>query len=40
MKPAMIRSIVVLPQPDGPRNVTNSPSATLRSTSRSATLSP
>ena len=26
-KPATIRSVVVLPQPDGPSSVTNSPSA-------------
>ena len=24
-KPAIIRSVVVLPQPEGPKNVTNSP---------------
>jgi hypothetical protein len=31
-KPAISRSIVVLPQPDGPRSVRNSPGATLRLT--------
>ena len=30
-KPAIIRSTVVLPEPDGPSSVTNSPSATSRS---------
>ncbi len=29
-KPAIMRSVVVLPQPDGPRNVTNSPRCTVR----------
>ena len=28
-KPAIMRSIVVLPQPDGPSSVTNSPSANV-----------
>src|SRR5690242_14479266 len=36
-KPAIILSVVVLPQPDGPRNEMNSPFSTLRS--RSATAS-
>src|SRR4029453_16977812 len=31
-KPAIIRSVVVLPEPDGPSIVKNSPSATCRST--------
>src|SRR5882762_10712554 len=38
--PAMIRSVVVLPEPDGPSSVKNSPSPTLRSTSSTATTSP
>ena len=29
-KPAIIRSVVVLPQPDGPRNDTNSPFSAAR----------
>ena len=29
-KPAIMRSVVVLPQPDGPRKVTNSPRFTSR----------
>ena len=32
--PAIIRSSVVLPDPDGPRNTTSSPEATSRLTSR------
>src|SRR3954454_5536838 len=39
-KPAMIRSVVVLPEPDGPSSVKNSPSPTFRSTSSTATTSP
>src|SRR5258705_662610 len=39
-KPAITRSVVVLPDPDGPRSVKNSPSATVRSTSATATTSP
>ena len=35
-KPAIIRSVVVLPQPDGPSSVTSSPGATVRLTSRAA----
>src|SRR5512137_2063562 len=35
-KPAMIRRAVVLPQPDGPRNVTSSPSLTSRLTPSTA----
>ena len=31
MKPAIIRSVVVLPQPDGPSSDTNSPSCSARS---------
>src|SRR5436305_12280171 len=38
--PAIIRSVVVLPQPDGPRRQTTSPAATSRSTSRAATNEP
>ena len=36
----MIRSSVVLPEPDGPSSATNSPVATLRLTSRSAVNAP
>src|SRR5262249_38560912 len=36
-RPARQRSVVVLPQPDGPSRVTNSPCATKRLTSRTAT---
>src|SRR3954469_24554423 len=36
----MIRSSVVLPEPDGPSSASNSPSATLRSTSSSAAKPP
>jgi hypothetical protein len=39
-KPASVRSIVVLPQPDGPRKVTNSRSATDRLMSLSAWKEP
>src|SRR5215475_5194894 len=35
-KPASVRNIVVLPQPDGPSKVMNSRSSTLRSTASSA----
>ena len=35
-KPAIMRSVVVLPQPDGPSSTTNSPSATSSVTSRTA----
>src|SRR5262245_26282137 len=38
--PAMMRSSVVLPQPDGPRKQTNSPCATARSMSSSAVKLP
>ena len=38
--PAMARSRVVLPQPDGPRKQTNSPSAISRVISPSAVKSP
>ena len=38
--PAMIRSSVVLPDPDGPNRATNSPVATLRLTSFSAVNAP
>src|SRR5664280_2191167 len=38
--PAMIRSNVVLPDPDGPSSATNSPVATFRLTSSSALKSP
>src|SRR6476469_624110 len=39
-KPAIIRSVVVLPGPDGPRSVKNSPAPTVRSTLSTATTSP
>ena len=39
-KPAIIRSVVVLPHPDGPRNDTNSPFSTARLKSWTATVSP
>src|SRR6201994_1170645 len=39
-RPATIRNVVVLPHPDGPSNVTNSPSFTRRSTPLTATKSP
>jgi hypothetical protein len=38
-RPATLRSVVVLPQPDGPRRVKNSPSATCSATSRTANAS-
>ncbi len=38
--PAIIRSVVVLPQPDGPRNDTNSPRATSRLKSATAATPP
>src|SRR5258706_2813484 len=38
--PAMMRSSVVLPHPDGPRKQTNSPCATSRRMSRSAVKAP
>src|ERR1051326_7627196 len=37
MKPAIMRKVVVLPQPEGPSSTTNSPSAT--SSDRSSTAS-
>src|SRR5258708_5815278 len=39
-KPAIIRSMVVLPQPDGPSSVQNSPSPTANDASESAATSP
>ena len=39
-KPAIIRSVVVLPEPDGPSIVKNSPRAISRSTPSTATTSP
>ena len=39
-KPAIILSSVVLPQPDGPSSVTNSPFLNDRSTSRTTVLLP
>src|SRR5579862_3919165 len=38
-KPAMMRSVVVFPEPDGPSSVKNSPSPTFRSTFSTATTS-
>src|SRR3954468_2319743 len=38
--PAIIRSVVVLPDPDGPSSVKNSPAPTVRSTLSTATTSP
>ena len=39
-RPAMIRSKVVLPEPEGPNRATSSPLATVRLTSRRAVNSP
>ena len=39
-KPAIRRSVVVLPEPDGPSMVKNSPRRTSRSTESTATTSP
>src|ERR1700709_819070 len=39
-RPASMRNVVVLPQPDGPSSVRNSPSLTRRSTSLTAAKSP
>src|SRR3954470_11947762 len=39
-KPAMTRSVVVLPEPDGPSSVKNSPTAMSRSRFSIATISP
>src|SRR3546814_496768 len=40
MKPPIMRRIVVLPQPDGPRNEKNSPPRTSSATSRTAVTPP
>ena len=40
MKPVMVRRVVVLPQPDGPRKVKNSPSLTWTLMSCRAVKSP
>src|SRR3546814_15421773 len=40
MKPATILSVVVLPQPEGPRRDTNSPSASSRSRRSTAVKAP
>ncbi len=40
MNPAIIRSVVVLPQPDGPSSDTNSPSCNVRLTSWTAAVVP
>src|SRR5260370_26559680 len=39
-RPAIIRRVVVLPQPDGPRRQKNSPLATVKLESSTATKSP
>jgi hypothetical protein len=39
-KPATMRSVVVFPQPDGPKNATSSPAATLRLTRSTAGVEP
>src|SRR6185312_4492214 len=39
-KPAISRSVVVLPEPDGPSSVKNSPASISRSTPATATTSP
>src|ERR1700761_8731840 len=39
-KPAIIRSVVVLPQPEGPTTITNSPSSISRFRSSTATFAP
>src|ERR1700730_2727551 len=39
-RPAIICSVVVLPQPDGPTSTANSPSAILRSSSGTTTREP
>src|SRR5437660_8334721 len=39
-KPAIMRSVVVLPQPEGPSSTTNSPSATSSDRSSTASVSP
>ena len=39
-KPAIIRKVVVLPQPDGPSSTTNSPSATSSVTPPTTACSP
>ena len=39
-KPAIMRSVVVLPQPEGPRREKNSPSSTRSETSSTARVSP
>src|SRR5689334_993700 len=38
--PAIMRSVVVLPQPDGPRRTTNSPLWICRSSAATATVPP
>ena len=40
MKPATMRKVVVLPQPEGPSSTRNSPSAICSETSRTAKKSP
>src|SRR4051812_49935013 len=39
-RPATMRSVVLLPHPDGPTRTTNSPAATVRSTPCTATTPP
>ena len=40
MKPAIMRSVVVLPQPEGPSNARSSPCATASEKSRTASVAP
>src|SRR5262252_1628917 len=40
MKPAIMRKVVVLPQPDGPSSETNSPSLSARSSPATAAVPP
>jgi hypothetical protein len=40
MKPAIMRKVVVLPQPEGPRRATNSPCSTVNEKSRTAATLP
>jgi hypothetical protein len=40
LEPATMRSVVVLPQPDGPSSVTSSPGCTSNDTSSTAATSP
>jgi hypothetical protein len=40
MKPAIMRSVVVLPQPDGPSSVRNSPARAVSETLSTARVAP